>query len=84
MGRLPKNSPTETVNALAEHIGAQLLALRVKHNATMREVAEGTGLSSAAICQIENGQVCVYAITLWRLSQYFGVPMSYWFKGLET
>lgn len=66
---------------LAKHIGTQLLALRQKHQWTMRETAEVSGLSNPFICQIENGQSIPTAETLYKLSMAFEVSVSYWFRG---
>ena len=66
---------------LAKHIGSQLLLLRQKHQMAMDQVAAGSKLSKTFICQIENGQSCPSAETLWRLSQFFVVPIGYFFRG---
>lgn len=70
-------------SVLAVHIGKQLFKLRQRHQKTMRDVAESTGLSATFICQIENAQSIPGAETLWILSQAFGVPVGYWFRGYD-
>jgi len=82
MGRIAKAKKT-TRSPLAVHIGQRLLALRQDQQLTMRAVAERTGLSNAFVCQIENGQSCPTADTLWRLSQCFAVLPGYFFEGFQ-
>ena len=82
MGRLMhRGKPRNQSSPLACHIGIQLLKLRQKHQVTMREVGDQAGISTAYICEIENGQRSVGAAVLWKLSQAFDVPIGYWFKG---
>ena len=81
--RLNRPGTKPTLSPLAAHIGQQLFKLRQKQLATMRDVSEMTGLSHAFISQLENGQSCPGAQTLWTLSQQFDVPISYWFRGYE-
>lgn len=66
--------------ALATHIGSRLLALRQAEGVTMRELGQKTGLSSAFVCQIENGQSMPTAETLWLLARAFDVPAAYFFE----
>lgn len=84
MGRISwhgKKADQRTGNKLALHIGGQLLKARQKHQMTMRETSEKSGLSMAFICQVENSQSIPTAETLWKLSQCFEVPVGYWFRG---
>jgi len=81
MGRLQKKLVAKTGSKLSQHIGDQLLKARRKRDVTMRQVADGAGLSPTFVCDLENGRMSPGAETLWRLSQYFEVPIGYWFKG---
>lgn len=90
MGRIIKprtyaNKLTEGTDrhSLAVHIGQQLLKLRQKCQVTMRDVADGTGLSNAFVCQIENGQSMPTAATLWKLHRFFECPVNLFFDGYE-
>lgn len=81
MGRIFKTTKRNEATPLAAHIGNRILHLRQKESVTMREVAAGSGLSNAFICQLENGQSSPSADTLWALGKYFGVPVQFFFEG---
>lgn len=84
MGRIfKKDQPRKTGSPLAVHIGAVLLSLRQDRQVTLRDVSAATGLSNAFICQLENGQSCPTAETLWKLSQFFGVGPEAFFAGYK-
>jgi len=68
---------------VCSHIGQQLHRLRRERRVSMRAVADGTGLSTAFVCQIENGRSMPSAYTLWRLTDFFGVTFDHFTKGLE-
>lgn len=82
-GKKPRVVEAGSGAALAVHIGQQLLALRQEHQASMRGVADGTGMSNAFICQVENGQSVPSAYTLWRLAKFFDVEVGWFFQGYE-
>jgi transcriptional regulator with XRE-family HTH domain len=83
VGRISSHTRRKIRSPLAAHIGSRLLALRQKHGCTMRDVADGAGLTNAFVCQVENGQSCPTAETLWRLSKYFEVTPGHFFYGYE-
>ena len=90
MGRITKpreyrrcKSSSDLAQKLSRHIGEALLTMRQEHAVTMRDVADGAGMSNAFVCQVENGQSLPSAETLWKLSQFFDVSTSYWFEGFE-
>jgi len=70
-------------NELTKHIGEVLLHLRQKKNSSMRDVSNGSGLSTAFICQIENGESSPSADTLVKLSAFFSVSVGYFFKDFD-
>lgn len=87
MGRITKpreykrcSISSKTGKKLCRHIGDKILVQRQLNGATMRDVAGGSGLSNAFVCQLENGQSLPSAETLWRLSLFFGVSPGYWFE----
>lgn len=84
MGRIYKQTKRHEGTPLAVHIGVQLLQLRQRDGVTMREVSAGTGLSSAFICRLENGQSSPSADTLWMLAEYFRVPIEHFFQGYKS
>lgn len=79
MGRIRKVDPVGT--PLAQHIGRVLLDLRQRDQVTMRQVADGAGISATFVCDLENGHSSPSADTLWMLAKYFDVPVSRFFKG---
>jgi transcriptional regulator with XRE-family HTH domain len=85
MGRiaLPRKTRKRTASLLSQHIGEQLLGLRQKHGVTMRDVGDGTGLSAAFVCDLENGHCSPSADTLWALAEYFETRPSYFFRGFK-
>jgi transcriptional regulator with XRE-family HTH domain len=86
MGRIVRpslKSNQRQGNRLAQHIGSQLLKARQKRLWSMREVSQASGLSNPFICQIENAQSMPGAEALWKLSQAFDLPISYWFRGFD-
>lgn len=80
-GKQPRAIKSGDGYALAAHIGQRLLGLRQDRQVSMRCVADGTGLSNAFICQIENGQSVPTAMTLWRLAKFFDVEVGHFFEG---
>jgi transcriptional regulator with XRE-family HTH domain len=68
---------------IAAHVGCQLHKLRQLKQKTQREVADGAGLSTAFVCEIENGQSCPTVESLWKISKFFGVPIGFFVKGYE-
>lgn len=86
MGRISwhgKKKPKEPTNRLNAHIGRQLFAIREKRQIPMRAVADMAGLSVAFVCDLENGLREPGAGTLLKLSEAFGVPVAYWFRGFN-
>jgi transcriptional regulator with XRE-family HTH domain len=71
------------LHGLAVHVGRRILELRQRDGVTMRDVSNGTKLSNAFICQLENGQSQPSAETLWALAQYFKVPVGFFFEGYD-
>lgn len=81
--QLPRVKPIILAN-LAKHIGRKLLALRQREQLTLRELGEACGLTFVAVCEIENGNSAPRADTLWKLHQFFKVPVGYFFEGFEA
>jgi transcriptional regulator with XRE-family HTH domain len=75
----PARKPESTERGhLAAYVGKRLHELRQEHQVSMRSLANGTGLSNAFICQVENGQSVPSIDTLWRIAKYFDVSVG-WF-----
>lgn len=66
---------------MAEHIGKKLLALRQKHQLTLKHLATDLKMSPAFLCDMENGKQCPGAETLWKLAKRFGVGVEFFFDG---
>jgi len=82
MGRIQK-ADRHIGSPLSVHVGGVLLSLRQKHQVTMRQVADGAGLSNAFVCQLENGQSSPTVDTLWKLATFFKVNPGVFFTGYE-
>jgi transcriptional regulator with XRE-family HTH domain len=81
MGRIHKHGSRAVGSPLSVHIGSVLLSLRQKHQVTMRQVADGAGLSNAFVCQVENGQSSPTIDTLWKLATFFQCKPGVFFDG---
>ena len=82
MGRI-KTTKREPKDAMHAHIGGVLLSLRRKQNVTLRETAEGTGLSLAFIAEVENGQQMPTLRSVWKLAKFFEVSVSVFLKDYD-
>lgn len=54
--------------------------LRVSEGKTQQEVADFLDISISSYKRKENGQVRFYADEIYKLSKYYGVPVSIFFK----
>ena len=83
-GAAPRKKPAPGKRGeIATHVGKRIHQLRQEQQVSMRAVANGTGMSNAFICQLENGQSVPTVHTLWRLAGFFGVTMDFFMEGFE-
>ncbi|WP_044560904.1 helix-turn-helix domain-containing protein [Azospirillum sp. B4] len=65
------------------HVGAQVRARRLLLGRSQEDVAQAIGKSFQQLQKYELGRNRVAASTLLKLSRELGVPISYFFEGLE-
>lgn len=68
---------------LEKAIGREVRAARRRHEMTVAELAERTGLSIGMLSKIENGGTSPSLTTLQTLSNALSVPMTSFFRGYE-
>jgi len=81
MGRLQKPVVRTAKSHLSLHVGSVLLSLRKDRHITLQQVADGSGLGTGHISQIENGLSSPTADTLWKLATFFKVSAGVFFEG---
>jgi transcriptional regulator with XRE-family HTH domain len=59
----------------SEALGERLRTIRQLRGLTLKEVAEGTGLTTSFLSRLERGQTGVTVESLIRLADVYGVPM---------
>lgn len=64
---------------LAEYSGAIIRSLRSSKGITQKELGEKIGVSNSAVANYEKGYRAPLQDTLFRLSDYFEVPIDYFF-----
>jgi len=74
-------NPTD--NELEKIIGREVRSFRKQMELTLQDLSLITGLSSAMLSKIENGQASPSLATLKVLSRAFAVPVSVFFRDLE-
>lgn len=67
-------------NGLAKRIGRKIRALRAQNGITQKRLSQVTGLSSAMLSRMENGQTIPSITTLQRISNTLKVDISYFFQ----
>ena len=65
-------------------LGEKIRELRLKRQQTLRQVAEGTGLSIPLLSQVENNAVSPPVATLLRIAKALEVGISYFFREEES
>ena len=67
-------------NELSLRIGGKLKALRNSLGLSMKQLSQGTGLSTALFSRIENGLIIPSIPTLEKISDYLKVDIGYFFE----
>ncbi len=65
------------------HVGSQLLRLRVLSRISQYELAEKVDLTFQQIQKYENGANRIGASRLWQFAMFFQVEPNYFFEGLD-
>ncbi len=83
----PTESREQAVAAalsLEKCVGAAVRALRLRHQLTLAQVAEGAGISSGMLSKIENGQISAGMDTLSRVARALGSTMAMLFRTYDV
>ncbi|NDV01580.1 helix-turn-helix domain-containing protein [Pseudoroseicyclus tamaricis] len=65
------------------HVGKRIRHRRWLNGTTQQQLAEKVGIKFQQIQKYETGMNRVSASRLWEISQTLGVPISFFFEGLE-
>lgn len=68
---------------LTFHIGKRLRMRRTMLGLSQEQVGRGIGIASQQVQKYEKGTNVVNAIRLYEFSQFFKVPVAYFYEGLE-
>lgn len=66
------------------HVGRKIRHMRRFRQMSQTELGRVVGLSFQSCQKYETGLRRISAASLWKLSEALGVPVSYFFAGLET
>jgi transcriptional regulator with XRE-family HTH domain len=70
-------------NPVDIHVGNQLRIQRTLYGLSQAELAERLGITSQQLQKYENAANRTTAGRLWQASKILGVPISYFFEGLD-
>ncbi|QXM07354.1 helix-turn-helix domain-containing protein [Crassaminicella indica] len=68
---------------MLNEIAEKIKTLRKNANFTLKDLSEKTGLSVSFLSQVENVSSSLAITSLKKIADAFGVPMTYFFKGME-
>lgn len=66
------------------HVGKRIRHRRWMNGTTQQQLAEAVGIKFQQIQKYETGMNRVSASRLWDIAHVLGVPVSFFFEGLET
>lgn len=66
------------------HVGMRLRSQRIQLRLSQADLGEKLGVTFQQIQKYEKGQNRLGASRLWHTAQIFGVPVNWFFEGLET
>lgn len=76
---------SEPSGKMSGNVGERVVALRVSHGYSQRELARRSGLTNGAISQIEQDQVSPTVASLQKIARAFGLTLSEFFApGIES
>jgi transcriptional regulator with XRE-family HTH domain len=67
---------------LNSHVGRKLRLRRRLLGLTLQDLARPCGTTLQQIHKYEDGSAAMGAARLWRVAQFLGVPVTYFFEGL--
>ncbi|WP_367194490.1 helix-turn-helix domain-containing protein [Amorphus sp. 3PC139-8] len=68
---------------MERHIGREVRRQRQRHQMTLADLAQATGLSPGMVSKIENGQISPSLSTLTNLASALNLPLSAFFRSFE-
>ncbi len=82
-GRTRRTVATHGPEPVDIYVGERLLQLRKLRNVSQEKLGDAVGLSFQQIQKYERGANRISASTLFRLAEFFDVPVGYFFDGLR-
>lgn len=67
-----------------EQISRKIKELRLKHDMTLKELSDATGLSVSFLSQVERGSTSLALTSLKKIADTFNVPMYHFFEEPEN
>jgi transcriptional regulator with XRE-family HTH domain len=81
---LPATAGASRALSLEKCVGNAVRALRLRHQLTISQVAEGAGISGGMLSKIENGQISAGMETLSRVARALGSSMAMLFRTYDV
>lgn len=76
-------APADKPRSIERHIGREVRRHRQRHQMTLADLAQATGLSPGMVSKIENGQISPSLSTLTTLADALNLPLSAFFRSFE-
>lgn len=77
-------SDERLANAVDEHIGKRVKSRRLQIDLSQEKLADLVGVTFQQIQKYENGVNRVAASRLWEMAKALGVPVGFFFEGLNV
>ena len=74
---------TKAPNPVDKYVGSRVRMRRIMLGMSQEKLGEALGLTFQQVQKYEKGTNRVGASRLWELSRVLGVPITYFFEGLE-
>jgi transcriptional regulator with XRE-family HTH domain len=75
---------TEVARAVSEHVARRLKSLRIQTGRTQTEMGTMLGMTFQQAAKYERGLSKIAPGTLWRLAEFFGVGIEYFFAEFNS
>ena len=82
MAREPGRSRSAREVEIDQHIGKRLRQARNFAKMSQTDLGDGVGITFQQIQKYENGSNRIGGSRLWSISQFLGLPVSYFYDGL--
>ena len=74
----------ETTQHIQTRVGLAIRRRRRLIDMTLRQLADGCGVSFQQIHKYEAAECSVSAVQLWKIACALGVPITYFFEGVQA